>query len=208
VEESGFAWHHTDLDVASYAGGNLRVRFRYVGTNGGDVLLDEVAVVADEPAPLPPENDACAGAIAQGYVLGLGAFALDADNALAAPDYPLAMPGSCTGTSHGGRDVVWVVDLAQGESLNVTMTTMGDWDDTLFLVTDCANPQGTCVAGDNAIPDGSHLVYTRTAPGTGRYYLVASGYGNGAGFFHLAGTVGVGTAVDATTWGRVKAAYR
>jgi hypothetical protein len=52
------------------------------------------------------------------------------------------------------------------------------------------------------------VLYTRTAAGTGRYYLIASGYGNGAGTFHLAGSVGVDTAVGLTSWGRVKAAYR
>jgi hypothetical protein len=209
VAENDFAWRHADLDVASYAGGNLRVRFRYVGTNGADLLLDEVEVASDEPPPPIPANDDCAGALAAGgFVLAPGPFSIDADNTDATLDYPLTMPGSCTGYTHAGRDLVWIVDLAEGESLTATMTTIADWDDTLFLVEDCANAEGTCVAGDNAIPDGSSLAYTRTQPGTGRYYLIASAYGSGAGPFHLAGAVGPGTSIARATWGRVKAAYR
>ncbi len=208
VDGNGFAWHHTDLDVGSYAGGNLRVRFRYVGTEGANLLLDEVAVVSDEPPPPVPANDDCAGAVSSATAIPSGPFALDADNTLAGNDYPLAMPGSCTGYTHSGRDLVWIADLAQGETLNVTMTTVGGWDDTLFLVSSCADAAGTCVAGDNAIPDGSHLSFTRTAAGTGRYYLIASGYADGGGTFHLAGNLGVGSSVETVSWGRVKAMYR
>lgn len=208
VAENGFAWRLGDLDVASYASGSLRVRFRYVGTSGGRVLLDEVAVVSDEPPPPSPENDDCAGALGALAIIPPGPFAIDADNTLATNDYPLAMPGSCTGYSHTGRDLVWIVDLAEGESITAIMTTTGGWDDTLFLVTNCANAAGSCVQGDNAIPDGSSLAYTRTAAGIGRYYLIASGYAGGAGPFHLSGQVGVGTAVQSASWGRVKGMYR
>lgn len=205
IAETGFAWRSADLDVSAYAGGNLMARFRYLGTDGADLLLDGVAIGTDSPpAPL---NDDCTGA-APAYVLPPGPFTIVADNTLATSDYPLTSPGSCTGYSHNGRDLVWVVDLSQGDAVTATMTTQGEWDDTLFLITDCANPQGSCVAGDNAIPDGSSLSYTRTSAGTGRYYLIASGYASGSGAFTLTGQIGPGTSVGEMSWGRVKAAYR
>lgn len=208
VAGTGFAWRFASLDAAAHAGGALFARFRYVGRDGASLLVDEVSVVSDEPSPLPPENDDCAGAVAHGFILAPGPFDVTADNSLAAPDYPLSMPGSCTGYSHSGRDLVWAVDLVQGHSIVATMTTTGDWDDTLFLLDDCANPQGACLAGDNALPDGSGVSFTRADPGTGRYYLVASGYANGAGIFRLQGSVGPLTAIAPASWGRVKARYR
>ena len=88
------------------------------------------------------------------------------------------------------------------------MTTTGPWDDTLFLVTDCADPAGTCVAGDNALPDGSHINYVNSGPGTRRVFLIASGYFQGAGPFSLDGFLQPAVSVDAASWGRIKAAYR
>lgn len=207
VTGSGSAWRLASIDIGAYAGGPFRVRLSYVGQNGGDLLVDEVAVLSEE-TPLPPTNDDCAGALTSSSFLSKGIFSVDADNSLAVCNYPLALSGSCTGFSHTGRDLVWIVDLAEDESLVATMTTAGHWDDSLFLLTDCASPQSSCVAGDNALPDGSTLSYTRQETGIGRYYLVASGYANGAGPFHLEGTVGAGSTVESVSWGRVKAAYR
>ena len=88
------------------------------------------------------------------------------------------------------------------------MTTAGVWDDTLFLVSDCADPQGTCVAGDNRIPDGSSISFVNPGPVTARYYLVVSGYAAGAGEFDVSGAIELVTSVSSTSWGRVKAGYR
>ncbi|NNE43088.1 MAG: hypothetical protein HKN12_02680 [Gemmatimonadetes bacterium] len=88
------------------------------------------------------------------------------------------------------------------------MTTSGSWDDTLFLVTDCANPAGTCLSGDNALPDGSRVYYANPGPGTRRVYLIASGYSQGAGGFQVSGFLRPTVSVDAASWGRIKAGYR
>lgn len=37
-------WHHYKLPLAQFAGGNIRVAFRYKGTKGGAILLDAVRV--------------------------------------------------------------------------------------------------------------------------------------------------------------------
>jgi len=204
-------WRQAVISVAAYAGGDLYVRFRYHGRNGDDVALDDVLVGTPEP-PQPPPNDDCAGAIAAGYVLAGDSvaveFTLDGNNNLATADYPLASGGSCTGYSHSGRDVVWVVDLEEGEALDATMTTVGGWDDTIFLITDCADPQGTCVAGDNQIPDGSTIHYVHTDPLPGRYFLIVSAYAEGVGSFRVEGAISPPVAVAPATWGRIKSRYR
>jgi hypothetical protein len=209
LAETGWAWRVTVLDLGAWAGGNLWLRFRYKGKDGADLALDDVRVGYLIP-PAPPVNDDCAGAAGDpAYVIGTaGAFALSGDNSLAAADYPLSAPGSCTGFSHSGRDVVWIFDVPAQHEVVATMTTIGGWDDTLFLLTDCADPQGSCVAGDNALPDGSTVRWTNTLPQTRRVYLVASAYSQGAGPFALTGAVQPGTAVEASSWGAVKALYR
>ncbi len=204
-------WRQAVIDVAAYAAGDLYVRFRYHGRNGADVALDDVRVGAPEP-PQPPPNDDCAGAIAAGYVLAGDSvtveFTLDGSNHLATADYPLTSGGSCTGYSHSGRDVVWVVDLEEGEALDATMTTVGGWDDTIFLITDCGDPQGSCVAGDNQIPDGSTIHHVHADPTPGRYFLIVSAYAEGVGTFRVEGAIAPPVTVASETWGRIKARYR
>lgn len=207
LAETGNAWRFADLSLAAYAAGSVRVRFRYLGTDGESVSLDEVSIVADETPPPVPENDTCAGAFPN-HLIPRGPFTMLGSNLLATHHYALSPSGSCTGFAHTGKDLAYVVDMNSGDTISATMETAGDWDDTLFLVTDCANPQGTCVAGANSLPDGSTITYTHTAFGTGRYYLIASGYGTASGAFTLRGELGPPASIEATTWGRIKAAYR
>jgi hypothetical protein len=206
---SGWAWRNTVLDLGAYAGGMLAVRFRYKGRDGANVSFDDVRV-GYLAAPVPPVNDDCAGAAGDPqYVFSqAGAFAFGGDNTYATLDYPLAMPGSCTGYTHGGKDVVWVMDVPAQHELIAVMGTTGGWDDMLFLVGDCANAAGTCLAGANALPDGSSVQWTNPFAGPARVYLIASGYAQAAGPFTLTGSIQPRTAVTARSWGRIKARYR
>lgn len=208
VAASGWAWRFADIDVSAYAGGNLFLRLRYAGINGADLAMDDL-VVGNDAVPGAPANDTCAGAAADtAYVLTtVGPFAWDADNTTATADYPLPS-GSCTGYSHTGRDLAWAVDVPAQHEITATMTTTGPWDDTLFLVTDCANAAATCLAGDNALPDGSRVLWANPGAGTQRVYLIASGYSTGAGAFQVTGFLRPATPVESFSWGRVKAGYR
>lgn len=206
---TGWAWRQKVLDLSAYAGGTAYVRFRYHGRDGADLAVDDVRVgyIAN---PSPPPNDDCAGALANGDTIGpgFGVFARTGDNALATNDYPLPSGNACTGYAHTGRDMVWIVDMPATSWFTATMTTTGHWDDTLFLISDCGNPAGSCIAGDNRVPDGSRVTTINLDPFPVRYYLVASGYAAGAGEFRLDGILGNGTAIEETTWGRLKARYR
>jgi hypothetical protein len=211
--ETGWAWRNAVVDVTSHAeaGGDFRLRFRYEALDAADVGLDEVRLGALVP-PGPPENDDCAGALAAAprFTLGpaAGQWTLTGNNSFARPDYPLDAAGSCTGYGHAGRDVVWIVDVAAGDYLTATMTTLGDWDDTLFLISDCSRAQESCVAGDRRFPDGSTVTWHNGSSQTARLYLVASAHGAGSGQFEVRVSLAQETVVTSSSFGAVKARYR
>lgn len=201
---ANFVWTEILVDVGAYAGGNLYVMFKYSGTDGADVHLDDVRVDY-VTAPVAPLNDTCAGAEANGFFILPGAINLTGNNSLALHDYTLSS-GSCTGYSATGRDLVWVVDMPTGAALSVTMTTSG-WDDSIFLITDCNDPHNTCVAGADEYPDNSFFMFTNAGPPT-RYYLVVSAYASGVGDFAVTGLLDAPVSLEPTSWGRTKALYR
>jgi hypothetical protein len=122
----------------------------------------------------PIANDQCAGAIAVGTG---GTFTGDTTNA--AGDYSPGA-GGCTTYAEASRDVTYRVTLAQGERLQASLNAA--WDSALYLVSDCANISGTCLAGqDNGNPE--EIDYT--AASAGMYYLIVDGWGSAAGTFTL-----------------------
>jgi len=155
-------------------------------------------------APVPPDNDTCAMAIANGYFITPGPIALSGDNTLANADYPLTT-SACTGYTARGRDVVWVVDMTDGMQISVTMNC--NFDDSIYLIYDCDDPTGSCVAGDDQYPSGSTFTYTHVGAPL-RYYLIVSAYSTGVGPFTVDGTLTGGIAVASETWGMVKSLYR
>jgi len=136
VTAEAYEWARYDVDLSAWNGETVTVTFRYEGIDGDLHALDAVAIDDGTGyvyvAPEAPENDTCEGAIA----IAPGAFSIQGDNTLANHDYDT--DGSCTGYSASGNDVVYTVGLASGQAFNVTMTTSG-WDDSIFLVTDCAD---------------------------------------------------------------------
>ncbi len=129
-----------------------------------------------QPPPPPPVNDTCEGAIAlercsSGVVQG--------DLTAAIADYNLVSAGSCTGYATAGKDVVYVMDLLAGDVVSLVYSYVGtSFDEALYIITDCADPQGSCVAGsDSGSPED--ITWTCTADGT--YYIICDAYSTGAG---------------------------
>ncbi|MCK4511704.1 hypothetical protein KAW64_08195, partial [bacterium] len=115
--------------------------------------------------------------------------------------------GSCTGYSATGQDVVYYTNLEIGDEFTVTMDTVGDWDDSIYLITDCTDPQNSCVAGADEYPDMSTFTYIATEAGT--YYLIVSAYSSGVGDYTIFGYNGGSTTpVEESSWGSIKALYR
>lgn len=200
-----FVYEVFDIDLSAYTGMTVEIAFIYSGMDGADHYLDAVGINEGYTPPPPPPNDLCDGSIGIPY----GAFDIDGSTNLANDDYnpyDYVNYTSCTGYSAAGGDVVYCVDLIQGELFEVTMSTGGLWDDSIYLITDCDDPVNSCVAGDDAYPDGSGFVYTAAA--TGKYYLIVDAY-SGGGDFNIFGFNGGGpSATESSTWGGVKALYK
>ena len=120
-------------------------------------------------------NDQCAGAIP----LECGAFGLSGSTADACPDYSPAESG-CTRFTANGRDVVYRVDVVAGDSLYIdyVQTTT---DASIYLVSDCSNPAGTCVAGEDSTLVGGHETLSYKFASTGTYFLILDSFSPGSG---------------------------
>lgn len=162
-------------------------------------------VSCQTPQP-PPANDQCAGAI----FIECGNVNLSGSTQFANNDYtPLASGlGGCTGYSELGRDVVYVINAGGGDSVNLTYTSAADG--SIYLITNCASPTTSCVAGADATLAGQPEVLSYTFPSTGVYYLILDSYGaNTGGAWTLTGEFRCAIVPTiAKTWGTLKTMYR
>lgn len=204
-------YEFVNIDLTAHIGTTVNIAFRYTGNDGAASYIDAMMIddgTGWEPPPPPPAplNDTCVGAMTNDFYIESGAFSYASDNTWANHDYSLVYDGSCTGYSFSGLDVVWVVCMEQGDVLNVEMTDTS-FDASMYLMTDCADPQGSCVAGAD---DPEIISYTAAADGT--YYLVCGGYSSGVGPFTIVGNLegeGCGpVATEDTNWGNLKSLYR
>ena len=199
-------WVKFAIDLSAYDGQTVTIGFRYEGQDGDLHTLDAVAIDDgtgyDPPPPPPaPENDTCEGVIDL-QVQGMTSFQVDlcqANDTFSPGEYGT----SCTGYSAAGNDVVYSINLAEGETFNVT--ELGDHDNSMYLVTDCADPVNTCVAGADDTYTGDPEVITYTAAAAGTYYLIVDGY---SGCSVVTVTIDAPVSTEAASWGSVKGMYR
>lgn len=124
------------------------------------------------PCPQPPENDTCATPTvvdcATGTITGL---TVD----LAGSDYSLDSGTSCTGFSTDGPDIVFSFTPTMDVLVNTGMTNIDGFDASFYVLTDCLDPDNSCVAGDdtNGTPD-EEVTFMATSGTT--YYLIADSY--------------------------------
>lgn len=130
---------------------------------------------------LPLDNDDCAGAEQYGYFIERCTAGSLQDNSVAATDnYNLGSP-SCTGYSTAGLDVVYYMDLNAGDLCDFVYTSF-NCDGSFYIVTDCADPTGSCVIGaDDTLTGDPESILGWTVPATGRYYLILDNYSSGCG---------------------------
>lgn len=122
-----------------------------------------------------PANDRCDGAIA----IACGSIFLSGSTADACPDYSLPA-GGCTGFAADGRDVVYKVNAFTGDSLYLDYQ-QEQADASIYIVTDCSNPGGTCVAGSDTSVVGGHETLHYRFPTAGTYYIVLDSFSPGSG---------------------------
>ena len=126
-------------------------------------------------APSGAPNDRCAGAIP----LACGPIALSGTTANACPDYTLPESG-CTGFFANGRDVVYRLDVLAGDSLYLDYAQSAA-DASIYIVADCADPAGTCIAGEDSTLVGGHETLSHTFAAAGTYYLILDSFSPGSG---------------------------
>jgi len=85
------------------------------------------------------------------------------------------------GLAHGGPDVTYALDLAAGCRVCVTLNqgTM-DWNGGVYMVTDCSDVNGTCVAGSSGwLPGSEDEVFCFDNEIAGTYYIIVDGRTDG-----------------------------
>lgn len=178
------------------------------GYGGAESAYDlEVACV---DCPQTPDNDTCEDAIDLcGLADGTGAFNAAYTTVGANNDYdPGGFGNVCTGYSAAGGDVVYSVCLGTGGTLDLTQT--GTHDMSLYLITDCSDPTGSCVVGsDNCCSGADEIIsYTNTG-GPTTFYVIVDGYSDeGAGTVYGTVTGCCATATEENSWGQMKELFR
>ncbi|MCC7143899.1 MAG: PPC domain-containing protein [Candidatus Eisenbacteria bacterium] len=148
------------------------IKVRHFSTSGtGDYKLFLTCV---EPTP-PPPNDTCGGALP---LEPCSSGNLTGDNTFAIHDYgSTSLP--CTGFTAAGKDVVYSVALSAGDTFDVTYTAVADG--SVYLITNCADPVGSCVIGADDTLAGQPETWSFVAAASGTYYLILDSFGTNTG---------------------------
>lgn len=172
----------------------LRVRSSASSYKGNYVLT----VVSPLP---PPPNDTCAGAIPLPLV---PAYSVSTSTAGALNDYTLTAAG-CTGDTADDADIVYSVTLEAEQEITLVWTPIDFFYATLYVVTNCADAQGSCVAGE-AVGTGAQTVHFQNTTGVATtYYIICDSYrGSGAATLTIQAVV----PTEAQSWGATKSLYR
>ncbi len=112
--------------------------------------------------------------------LPCGSFSIASSTVGALNDYDLTAgtQNDCTGYATAGSDLVYVINQSTF-TLSVTYTSMVDG--ALYLITNCSNPRGSCVAGSDVAVAGQPETISYTSTGGGPYYLVLDSFLGGEG---------------------------
>jgi len=122
----------------------------------------------------PPTNDLCSGAI----LIPCGNIDLSGHTGLANNDYSPS-DSSCTGYLAEGNDVVYKMEITAGDSL--WLDYGASFDGSLYIVTDCSDITGTCVAGQDTIPAVGVEEFRYRFTSSGTFYLILDAFGAGPG---------------------------
>jgi len=127
-------------------------------------------------------------------------------------NYTLPASNPCTGYTANGPDAVADVYLAPGGSVEVHMDPDGAMDSSLYIITDCGDPAGTCVMGADATLGGQEETLTFMSAEGGLYHIVFDAWTTTPSpqNVHAWGIVqgSAPTTVQPVTWGTIKAMYR
>lgn len=175
-------------------------------TSAFDLAVSCVSCEIVDPCD-PPVNDVCATAM----VVTCGGFYDENCTELGVNDYTPTddFSGGCTGYYAQGPDLAYRLDLAGGESVHIEWLTTAD-DGSVYIITDCADAQNTCVAGADATFSGDVETLDWVAPGAGTYYVIGDSFSSSSTGGPTTMTINYdcSTATENSNWGEVKSLFR
>jgi hypothetical protein len=146
-------------------------------TKSGAAAAPRAAATPGVVTSAPPVNDVCSGAI----VIPCGTFNLSGNTDQANNDYTFPSDSlSCTGYVENGRDVVYRINAVAGDSLWIDLTS-NTTDASIYLITNCSNPAGSCVVGDDSTDVGGTETLRYKFPSNGTYFLIIDSFGDNVG---------------------------
>jgi hypothetical protein len=173
--------------------------FIYINEYGNNGTIGAYVLTADY-CPPPPPNDTCAGAI---DIRVQGLVEWEVDLCAAAGDYTPAPPECTNDYPANGPDLVYSIYLMAGEVFNACENPSSGYIDlSIWLVSDCDDPENTCVAGED---NGNPECVNYTAAADGWYFLIVDTY-SGCGMVTV--TVDAPIPTTDSTWGSLKSLYR
>jgi hypothetical protein len=166
----------------------------------GDNGVIGAYVLTAEECPPPPENENCSAPIDL-QLQGLQQFEVDLCQYV--NDYTPAAPECTNDYTANGPDALYSIDLYEGQTFSACENpSSGFIDLSIWLVSDCSDPENTCLVGDDS---GNPECVIWTAEYTGTYYLIVDTY-SGCGLV----TVSIDAPIpnESRSWGAVKGLYR
>jgi hypothetical protein len=130
-----------------------------MGQGNFELTIDEVVI---------PGNNTCGHASAMSFVGGVASVTDDTSNAT--NDVQISS-SSCTGWEAKGPDMFYRIALTGGQTYTVTLTPDSTFDSMVYAFTDCADPEGTCEAGDDALGSGTPDIITLSPATDTSYYI-------------------------------------
>jgi hypothetical protein len=166
------------------------------GTGTYLVTMDEIVVIP------PPVNDVCEGAIDM-QAQSLPIFDVDLAEAGYTDAWSMTSIG-CTGFTSPGPDAFYSIFLLEGQTFSVTED--GACDMVMYLFTDCADPETSCVAGSDNCCSGAQELIVFTAEADGMFYLGVDAYTSSG--CPVTVTIENPISNEDVNWGTVKSLFR
>lgn len=153
-------------------------------------------------------NDTCAGAI---EIPWCSDFTTSGNTMPRMDDYtPSEVDGGgCTGRTAYGPDEVYRMELQPGFVVHATYT-QPNRDGSFYVVTDCDDPQGTCVVGADDFGYGETEILDWIVEMSGTYYLICDTWElePQGGPFTLNVNIDCSVETEGVNWGTLKNLYR
>ena len=217
TDEMNYVYVKFFVDLGDYDGQTVTIGFRYNGFDANSHYVD--AIMIDDgtgfeaPDPEPFSNDTCEGALDMQALFddeAIGWFSPTCDTPY--NYYTNTYDGGCAPWGAPGTDQVYSIYLTAGETFTASVVDYytqdtSDVDYVIYVVTDCADLAGTCIAAaDDAYSPPNAEYLTFDAPADGVYYFILDSYSGCSDDTVI--FVDNPVATEDASFGSVKAMYR